>query len=283
VRTAMIGRIAATMARVPMVYHAHSPTSRNTTHRFTNWINARVERLSLRGISRVIAVSGALAEHMWHEGFDPARITVVPNGVPTLTNLPNRDKPRGTWTLGTAGLFRPRKGIEILLDAMAMLRRQGVAVKLLAIGAFESPDYARQIAACIERLGLVEHVAWTGFTTDVTQELLKTDLFVLPSLFGEGLPMVVLEAMAAGVPVVATKVPGLSEVIRDGRDGLLAASGDAVDLSEAIGAVIRGKFDWSAMRASALARHAAHFSDRAMASGVAAVYNEVLGRDHPSD
>ena len=63
----------------------------------------------------------------------------------------------------------------------------------------------------MRQLRLSEQITWTGFTRDVTAELLKMDLFVLPSLFGEGLPMVVLEAMAAGVPVVATRVAGMPE------------------------------------------------------------------------
>ena len=77
VRTALIGGIAAAMAGVPMVYHVHSPTGHNTTHRLADWINGHIERLSLRRASRVIAVSQALAEHMARRrvrsGADPSR------------------------------------------------------------------------------------------------------------------------------------------------------------------------------------------------------------------
>jgi glycosyltransferase involved in cell wall biosynthesis len=174
-------------------------------------------------------------------------------------------------------LFRPRKGLEVLLDAIALLRRQGIAVHLRAVGAFESPQYAAQLAAHAERLGLTEHVTWTGFTRRVTEELLKMDLFVLPSLFGEGLPMVVLEAMTAGTPIVATRVAGIPEAIRHAQDGVLVDPGNAEDLCRAIADVIGGRYDWSALRASAMARHAERFSDHAMAAGVAAVYRELLG------
>jgi glycosyltransferase involved in cell wall biosynthesis len=276
VRTAMIGGLAATMAGVPMVYHAHSPASHDSTHRWTNRTNGLIERLSLRRACRVIAVSHALAEHIQREGFDPARIRVVPNGVPLLANVPARAEPCGCWTLGTAALFRPRKGIEVLLDAMAMLRQQGLPVHLRAVGPFVSPQYAADVAARVERLDLTKCVTWTGLTRDVMCELSQLDLFVLPSLFGEGLPMVVLEAMSAGVPVVASRVAGIPEAIRHGIDGVLAAPGDAQSLCHAIAAVIRGEYDWSALRASAMARHAREFSDRAMAAGVAKVYREVL-------
>ena len=275
-RTALIGRLAAAMTGVPMVYHAHSPASRDSTRRWMNRINGVVERLCLRNVSRVIAVSQAMADHIAGEGFDAARIAVVPNGVPSLPSLPCRNKPAGVWTLGVVALFRPRKGIEVLLEAMAILVRQGLPVRLRAVGAFESPKYEAEISACVRRLHLGEHVAWTGFTRHVAAELQNMDMLVLPSLFGEGLPMVVLEAMASGVPVAATDVPGVPEAIRHGRDGVLASPGDPENLARAIADVIAGRYDWESLRVSAFKRHAERFSDRAMASGVAAVYRGLV-------
>jgi glycosyltransferase involved in cell wall biosynthesis len=276
VRTAMVGGLASVLTGAPMIYHVHSPTSHDSMRRWQDALNGFVERGCLRRASRVIAVSQAMAEHIASEGFDRARIRVVPNGVPALKYVPQRHRPSQCWTLGVVALFRPRKGIEVLLDAMALLLRQGEPVKLRAVGRFESPEYQVEIADRAERLGLVEHITWTGFTQNVGAELQKMDLFVLPSLFGEGLPMVVLEAMAAGVPVVSTRVTGIPEAIRDGVDGLLAAPGDAVDLARAISAMVCGNADWAAMRESAMARQAALFSDLGMARGVANVYREVL-------
>lgn len=275
-RTALVGGVAAAMAGVPMVYHAHSPTASDSTRRWQNRINAVVERMSLRRVSRVIAVSNALAEHLALEGFDPARMTVVPNGVPAPEVLPSRPAPSGTWTLGVVALFRPRKGMETLLEAMASLRRRGINVRLRAVGAFESPQYEAEIARRVHSLGLGEHITWTGFTRNVTVQLRHMDMLVLPSLFGEGLPMVVLEAMAAGVPVVATRVAGIPEAIRDGRDGVLVAPGNADDLARAIANVVVGHYDWKSLRLSAFKRLTERFSDGAMAAGVAGVYREVL-------
>ena len=102
------------------------------------------------------------------------------------------------------------------------------------------------------------------------------DLFVLPSLFGEGLPMVILEAMAAGVPIVATRVEGVPEAIRDGVEGLIASPDDAGDLARAIARYVRGQADWSQLRVAAHRRQAERFSDRSMAEGVAEVYQRVL-------
>jgi len=276
VRTAMVGRLAAGLARVPMVYHVHSPTSRNTARVWLNRIGALVERLSLRRTTRLIAVSESLRRHMLAQGFAPERVTVVPNGVPAASHLVRRPG-GGVWRLGTVALFRPRKGLEVLLEALAELKARGRQVELRAVGTFETPEYQAAILAQAERLGVGRLIHWTGFSRDVLAELAQMDLFVLPSLFGEGLPMVILEAMAVGLPVVATQVEGVPEAVRHGREGLLAAPGDAHALGVAIEAVVSGRADWGELSANARLRHAERFSDQAMAAGVAAVYRELLG------
>jgi len=88
--------------------------------------------------------------------------------------------------------------------------------------------------------------------------------------------MVVLEAMAAGVPVIGTDVEGVPEAIRHGQDGILTRAGDADDLARGIRRIIQGEFDWCKLRENALERHAERFSDTAMAAGVARVYDEIL-------
>jgi glycosyltransferase involved in cell wall biosynthesis len=274
-RTAMIGALAARLAGVPFVYHVHSLTSRNCARPWSNRFSAIVERLSLRGAARLIAVSKSLADEMIRQGFPAERISVVHNGVPMLYEAPFRKTPRGLWTLGAVALFRPGKGLEELLDALAILRRRGFSIRLKAVGAFESPEYERSILSRAEQLGVSEIIEWTGFTGDVTSELLTLDLFVLSSL-SEGMPMVVLEAMACGVPVVASSVGGVPEAIRNGQDGLLTIPGDADDLARAIAAVIDGQADWHSLRFSALKRQGQLFSDESMARGMAEVYREVL-------
>ena len=276
VRTALVGSLAARLAGVPMVYHVHSPALRNTGRPWLNWINNITERFSLRRANRLIVVSQSLKEHMIRQGFDASRITVVHNGVPALYEIPFRRPPRGQWTLGTVALFRPRKGVEILLQAMAIMRKRGLSVRLLAVGEFESPKYEREIHALAANLGLEDIIQWTGFTSDVTSELLAMDLFVLPSLYGEGMPMVLLEAMAAGVPAVAADVEGVAEAIRHGQDGLIVPAGDQTAMAQAVADVIEGRYDWSALRDSALKRQAQFFSHRSMAEGVAEVYRQVL-------
>ena len=275
-RTLMVARLAAAWTKVPLVYHVHSPTSRDSTRDWANRINTWIEKLSVRGAARLIPVSNSLGRHMETEGVSPDKLKVVPNGVPTLGSVPHRSKPQGEWTIGTVALFRPRKGTEVLIDALAELRAQDLDAKLLCVGGFETADYEQQLKDKVAEHNLGDHVEWTGFTSDVNAQLGKMDLFALPSLFGEGLPMVVLEAMAAGVPVIATDVEGVPEAIRNGIDGMIAQPDDPADLANAIACVMDGKVSWEQLRLSALVRHNDNFSDRSMAAGVAKIYDEIL-------
>ncbi|HUG68339.1 MAG TPA: glycosyltransferase [Pirellulaceae bacterium] len=275
-RSALIGRLAAWFAKVPMIYHVHSPTSQDTTHGWRNRLNGWTERASLYKVARMITVSNSLGRHMRLQGYRPELISVVPNGVPKSTCRRDAAPPSGTWDIGTVALFRPRKGLEILLEAIALMKERGVSVRLRAVGAFETPDYEAEIHWHVERLGLRHEIDWVGFTQDVAYELTQMDLFVLPSLFGEGLPMVLLEAMAAGVPVVGTRVEGVPEAIDDGVNGVIAVPGDAADLAHSIMRIVERKLDWSTLRERAIETHAAQFSAERMAQGVAAVYDRVL-------
>jgi len=275
-RSLVVARIAAKIAKKPLVYHVHSPTVNDSTRWFANRMNAWLERISLSGISQIICVSNSLSTHMQTQGYNPALLNVVPNGVPCHGELPSREAPKDQWILGTIALFRPRKGIEVLIEALSMIRSYGDDVRIRAVGPFETPDYEEKIKELARKRDVEDAIEWVGFSSDVNAELAKMDVMVLPSLFGEGLPMVIIEAMAAGVPVVGTDVQGVPEVLTEGN-GLVAEAGCAASLSNQIRALINGEEDWTLIRENAWQRQADHFSDRSMAEGVAAVYDKVVG------
>lgn len=277
-RSVFVGRAAALRTGVPVVHHLHSPTASDTTHRLRNWLNATVERLSLSGVDAVIAVSESIGRYGRQIGLPPGRLHVVPNGVPLGQTLPVRSPPRGEWTLGTVALFRPRKGLELLLQALALLRGARLPVRLRAVGSFETAQYESRIKAFAAQLGVNELVEWRGFSSNVAEELKTLDLFVLPSLFGEGMPMVVLEAMSAGVPVIGTSVEGVPEVVRDGLEGLIVPPNDGRALASAVERFVTGEVNWAEMRRNAHRRQSERYSQQAMAAGVARVYHDVLHR-----
>lgn len=275
-RSALLGRLAAGMAGVPMVHHVHSPTARDTEEGWRNARNAAMERLSLSGAARMVCVSASLERYLLERGVSAHRIRTVWNGVPI------QDVGRRPWragepmVLGTVALFRPRKGLEVLLRAMARLRRAGYEVRLRAVGPFETEEYRESVLRLAAELRLEGHVHWTGFTEDVAAELRRVHAFVLPSLFGEGMPMVVLEAMALGLPVVSTRVEGIPSVVREGRDGLLVEPGSHEALAWALRLLLSGEVDAAALGDSGRRRQQEAFSDLAMARGVAEIYREVL-------
>jgi glycosyltransferase involved in cell wall biosynthesis len=275
-RAAMVGRVVAWLTGVPMVYHIHSPTDRDTESAWRNRVNSVVERLSLTCVARLIAVSQSLNKHTREQGWSAQRIATVANGVPTFGSLISRPIPGPEWVIGCVALFRPRKGLEILIESLAKLLQAGRAVRLRAVGSFETPEYEAGVKALALRLGVNFAIDWIGFTQDVNAEFAKMDVFVLPSLFGEGMPMVILEAMASGVPVVASDVEGISEALDHGRTGLVVPAGKAENLAGALADLIDGNYDWSGMRESAYQVQVERFSDRSMAEGVAHVYDGIL-------
>ncbi|MGI9455470.1 MAG: glycosyltransferase [Aeoliella sp.] len=275
-RTAMVTAIASRWTGRPWVYHVHSPVSLDSGRVLQNRINSLVERWSLRSAARAIVVSPTLLPYMKECGFAADRLTCVPNGVPVCDSPRVAHSIDGDLTIGMVALFRPRKGIETLLESLAMLVSRGYQVRFHAIGSFETPDYEAEIHALVERLDLQEHVDFVGFTADVAGELNRLDAMVLPSLYGEGLPMVVLEAMAAGVPVVASHVEGISTAIEHRESGLLVEPGSVSQLATALEQFLNGEVDPIKFAAASVNRHREIFSDLAMARGVAEVYAEVL-------
>lgn len=275
-RAALIGRVAAWLSGVPFVHHVHSPTTRDTENFFYNRVNALIERLSLIGVAQLIPVSRSLENYLKRQGWLSEKITMIPNGVVTPGSLPSRSVPRSEWIIGTVALFRPRKGIEVLIQALAILRQNGRALRLHAIGSFETPMYEREIRELAVRLGVTDMIDWIGFIQDVNSEFYKMDAFVLPSLFGEGMPMVILEAMATGVPVVASDVEGIPEILEQGRTGIVVPPGDANQLASALSDLMDNKYDWHTLRTDAYHSQVEKFSNFSMAKGVAHIYDTVL-------
>ncbi len=278
-RSLLIASLAARKADCSLVYHVHSPVGRDSCRGVTNWLNTKIESWAIRRVDQMICVSNSLKGYMQNElGHSPDRLSVVINGVAVVDDLPPRDPPSAnqTWTIGTMALFRRRKGVEVLLESLAELRNRNVNVHLRAVGQFETPEYEAEVMKLVDRLGIADMITWTGFQTNVNEQLRQMDLFVLPSLYGEGLPMVVLESMANAVPVIASNVEGIPEAVRDEVDGLIFEPGSATDLADKVESIVGDSSRWEEMSSNAFTRQREKLSDTSMAQGTSEVYDRLL-------
>ena len=276
-RSALIASFVARLTGLPWVFHVHSPTARDSTRAIINRMNDAMERWSLWNSDHIVTVSKSLRREMLKRGYDRKKITCIPNGVAEQTPIDAFQRiNEENWTLGMVALIRPRKGIEVLLEAMARVKENVPNVKLDVIGPFETKEYEVDVMQLVRKLQLEERVQFRGFTRDVPAAMRRLDAMVLPSLFGEGMPMVVLEALAVGVPVIATKVEGTPEVVRDGIEGLLAEPRDPVSLAKAIETFVSSRSRWTEMSQQAVIRHRSKFSDVEMARRTANVYRKML-------
>lgn len=199
---------------------------------------------------------------------------MILNGVPAAREGFRRVMPK-EWTLGTVGLIRPCKGIEVLIRAIARLRDHQCRARAVVVGTFVDEPYEREVMDLVESLSVGSLIDFIGFSSDVPGHLEKFDLFVMPSVGPEGLPMVLLEAMAHGLPTIGSDVPGVGDVLRPRVDGLLFPVGDDQALAGAVQEFVSGDVDWQSMSRTVQVRHEAEFSARRMAAEFADVYHRV--------
>jgi glycosyltransferase involved in cell wall biosynthesis len=209
----------------------------------------------------------------------PARkVRVIHNAVPLDTPIAPRASLRTSLSLTpdrqlvfTAARLHPQKGLHHLLAAAAHVPG---AVFLLA---GEGPERTA-LEAESRRLGIADRVMFLGHRRDIPQLLQCCDLYVLPSLF-EGLPVSVLEAMAAAKPVIATAIGGTDEAVVHGETGLLVPPGDSVELARAMQLVLTNRSLADRFGQAGRARVEREFSAQAMIDRVILLYDEVLGAE----
>ena len=276
VRTALIGWLVSLRTGIPFVHHVHSPADADTEHVIRNKINSALVNFLIKRARHIITVSHDLKAHLTTRGIAPGKVKVILNGVETPSP---GEKAQDTkrFTIGILALFRPRKGIEVLLQSLQLIKNRNPDFQLIVAGDFETTAYEQEIKALAEQMGLIENIRWIGFQTDISLFFAEIDIFVLPSLSGEGLPMVVLESMAYGVPVVCSQLPGTSDAIPDENYGLLVAPGDVDELARCIMKLSDSLELRQSISKSARLRQESMLSVTAMVGGVAGVYATILG------
>ncbi len=200
-----------------------------------------LDKKALLFADKIIAVSEAIKRELLQVGIKETLIEVIQNCVETkndlIVNLKSRNIIRSRLNcsekemiVGYTGRLSEEKGIKYLIDAITFLQEANVLIRLLLIG---DGSQRVQLERYVEEKSLCGKVIFTGFQRCVENWLPALDVFVLPSLT-EGTPMALLEAMAYGLPVVASKVGGVPDIIKSGTTGILVRPGNAQEIADAI-------------------------------------------------
>ncbi len=232
----VVGLLAARRAGVPVIAMSHGWTAETWRVR----VYEALDRACLRRMDRVVCVSEGQAQKVRRAGVRPDRVMVIRNAVraerfdhadPADRRVLEGMFPRAPERIvGSAGRLSPEKGFDVLVEAAAIVARSDPRAGFIHFG--DGP-LRETIRRRIAELGLEDWFILAGHRNDLDRFLPHWDLSVLPS-FTEGLPTVVLESYAAGVPVVATAVGGTPEAVADGVDGYLVPPGDPAALARRI-------------------------------------------------
>jgi len=271
-----LGFFAKMLCKVRWICFMHGTTSEDAKVAFYNLVDAVLQR----GADRTVLVSEAQRRRIMGGG-NTERVLVLHNAVDLRAPMARSADalsvreflgvPPDFRVVVTVGRVSPEKGMDVLIQAFRMLRQNVEQVMLVLVGeGQERPSLERQVKA----LGLDRWVRFTGFTETPGDYLEGADLFVLPSR-SEGIPNAVLEAMALGIPVVATAVGGVPEIITDGEDGRLVPPEDPGELAGAMAELLRDPQLRTRFIENGKERVEKAFSIEARVAGLRQIYDEI--------
>lgn len=228
------GRYAGLIARVPHLVHVEH----NTRERYTRWRLAQSRWLAKR-TDRIVGCSEAVRDRLLELGFPPAKTIAIPNGISLqpFERADERPFPEREGGIVMVARLSKQKDHPTLVRAVALLRERGLRPPVLLVGDGK-PKYRQPLGKLVAQLGLGEQVRFLGVISNVP-EVLQTQQFAVLSTHYEGLGLAVMEGMAAGCAVVASAVPGVTEVIDDGEDGVLVAHADPRALADSLERLMR--------------------------------------------
>ncbi len=267
------GLLASILAHIPVVIATMQQYMKPPWGRTVYLQHRIVEKF----IDRYIAVSDAVAQQLCQTFHVPAnKIHVIHNSIPVdRYNFTDSQALKAKLSLGserqivlTVARLDRQKGYSYLLEAIQHVHDATFVI------AGDGPEKTA-LKAQADKLGIEDRVIFLGYRQDIPELLAGCDLFVLPSLY-EGLPLSILEAMAAGKAVVATAVGGTPEAVLDGETGLLVPPGDPVALARAIREILSNPSLLRKMGATGRKRVQREFSSASMVQHITHLYDELL-------
>ncbi|MCA1619133.1 MAG: glycosyltransferase [Acidobacteria bacterium] len=279
IKSHFLVRLAGLAPRRPWVAFHHGYTTTDMKMRLYN----RINRLTLPSATRVATVCGAFARQLERAGVKPERIFVRHSSVAAAARAGDDEALGLRALLGVAegervilsvGRLSREKGHADLLRALSHLAEIDPALKFKAVVVGDGPERAG-LEAEAASLGLKERVVFAGHADDVRPFYAAADVSALPS-HSEGSPLALLEAMAAGLPVVATAVGGVPEVAADGETALLVPARDPRAFAAALSRVLSDDALARTLAANASARVASDFSPEARARSLVEFYSGLV-------
>jgi glycosyltransferase involved in cell wall biosynthesis len=283
-KAGILGRIAARLAGVPHIVHTpHGQAFNGYAGRVLTGVFVLLERWAATFTDRIIGLTDQeIRDNLERRIGEPEQFVSIPSGIDlkrfeecerqardvkaSLGLLPS------ARLIGSIGRLDPIKGHAYLLDAFVMLAPRFPDLHLLLVG---DGELLPQLKMRVRQSGLAGRVLFLGWREDVPDLLHALSLFVFPSL-SEGMGRALVEAMAAGVPIVATRASSIPEVLAEGEAGYLVEPANAPSLAAGIETVLRDP-DLQCRLAKAARVRARNYSVEAMLRKIEAVYQDVLG------
>jgi glycosyltransferase involved in cell wall biosynthesis len=273
VRTHIVGTLAGWLTRTPVIWTIHD-----------NTFPPRLVRLLATIPRHVITVSGWLRDLYQPCGL-AGKCTVIPNGLPAPRHLPappllpELGLPPDTQLVTAVGRVIPGKGAHHFIEAANQLASAFPKAAFVLVGGKEEAhtDYAQTIRQKIAASPLNNRLQWVGHRQDVARFLAETAVFVYPATQPEGLPTVLLEAMAQGKPVIASAIGGALEIVQPDVTGLLVPPGDTAALTAAIKTLLMDETLAGKMGAAGEAQWRQDFSVERQAARTMGIYELTVG------
>ncbi len=271
-KAGFLSRLAGIACRVPVVYTPHvfpflmgCGEKRRQLYRF-------LERCVRDATAALIAVSEEEKREALSLGYACERVHLIPNGVAACADREVAVRESGVLQVGFFGRLTRQKGPDVLIDAAADVVSHLPQTRFVFFGKGEMEEALR---AQVEEQQLAAHVDFKGAYAqgEATAHMRRMDVLAMPSRW-EGSPYVLLEALQAGVPVVASSVGGVSDLIRNGVNGICVAAGDHEALCDGLLGVLRDPLMRRQLAEQGRATVAAH-TLKAMAEAVSQVYRQV--------
>jgi len=278
----LLGLMLRTLVNMKLVTTVHGFTRESWRTR----LYYHVDNACLPRYHRVLAVSPRLMEHCRRKGVREDRLRYIPNAVETDDYYPvsDADRQRARWRLGVraerrvvgvVGRLSIEKGVDRAVEVFARVHRDDPRTELHIVG--DGPERAR-LEAHVRELGLAHVVRFFGWRRDAREHYAAFDLLLLPSRT-EGLPNVVLEAMACGVPVVAAEVGGVRELLDDGACGRIVNAENPAHWPDVLASLLNRPVHRRRFAEASRRRVVERYSFDARMRKVMAVYDELLGRE----